>query len=261
MTHFVIHNYLPKRRTRDALADKPTSELKFALGVGKAGLKIWNKRNPQYKKVVEGLKALEVELKRRGEKVENPLGDSRTMRDVKPSFDIWLSKVKQIAGSEYSDLAKYYSFKAAYEDDASPATAIKDARKWLNDTGDTKDYDDWSNDKIRQLYRSWTSGGQKSKEAIGELSDNSGKSEQEIKRILSSRDALGKIDQFGSLDYLTSMHHFSATAEWPDGKKTQLYLMAPSLEDAKKQYKAQTNAGGWPKITGIKQAQVKPEPR
>ena len=73
--------------------------------------------------------------------------------------------------------------------------------------------------------------------------------------------SLPPINKFGLLDYLTSMHHFSATAEWPDGKKTQLYLMAPSLEDAKKQYKAQTNAGGWPKITGIKQAQVKPEPR
>lgn len=73
--------------------------------------------------------------------------------------------------------------------------------------------------------------------------------------------ATEQVNRFGSLDYQANMHHFKAEAEWPDGTKTHLFLMAPTMENAKKQYKAQVNAGGWPKITGIKQAQVKPEPR
>ena len=42
----------------------------------------------------------------------------------------------------------------------------------------------WSNEKIRSLFYSWTEGGQKRSEAIGELSENTGKSEKEIEKII-----------------------------------------------------------------------------
>lgn len=47
-----------------------------------------------------------------------------------------------------------------------------------------KDNEKPSPEKIRTLYKSWTSGGQKPSEAIGELADNFGMSEGEIKRIV-----------------------------------------------------------------------------
>jgi hypothetical protein len=64
-----------------------------------------------------------------------------------------------------------------------------------------------------------------------------------------------------SRDYQANMHHFGAVAEWPDGKKSNIYLMAKTLEDAKRQFKSQVNVGGWPKLTNIRLIHAQPEPR
>lgn len=57
------------------------------------------------------------------------------------------------------------------------------AQAWLDQRG-AKDDEKPSPEKIRTLYKSWTSGGQKPSEAIGELADNFGMSEAEVKRIV-----------------------------------------------------------------------------
>lgn len=74
--------------------------------------------------------------------------------------------------------------------------ASKDAGNWMTSEFMKKSLEGhsnaaktlgWSNEKIRRLYQDWTAGGQKRSEAIGELADNSGKTEQEIQRIISGR--------------------------------------------------------------------------
>jgi hypothetical protein len=73
--------------------------------------------------------------------------------------------------------------------------------------------------------------------------------------------ATEQVNKFGSLDYLSNMYQFSGLAEWPDGKKTGMYFMAKTLEEAKQRFKSQVNSGGWPKITNVKLAKTRPEPR
>jgi hypothetical protein len=54
-------------------------------------------------------------------------------------------------------------------------------------------------------------------------------------------------------DYMPNMLHFGCTAEWPDGRKTNLYTMAEDLGKAKKALANQQNLGGWPKLTNFRQ--------
>jgi len=58
-------------------------------------------------------------------------------------------------------------------------------------------------------------------------------------------------------DYRIGAVTFGATAKWPDGHESNSYVMASSLEEAKKRFAETVNKGGWPKLTNIRSVQTR----
>ena len=166
MKRIVIHNHLPERHVKDAkmggdAARDELSDSAFLDLADKIGTAFNSRRAEEDRFISAG-----------------NTGAATKLYEEQKAKALGILRASGISGSDFDKRLQKLA----------PGKRLNVKMARLAGDAKTKD-DDWPNDKIRRLYKSWVSGGQKPVEAIGELADNTGKSEQEIKRIVSSRDA------------------------------------------------------------------------